>query len=800
MRVRPVFALAFACSAAHAGEAASPQVKFDATMLRNARDVDVSVFETGHPVHAGEQDVDVWRNGALLGRRRVRFAGADAQPCFETNFVAWLGVGIARLSTPRRESLAHESCAGIATLHPAASARYEPGEFALHISIPQALLARRDAAVDTTVLETGIPAFRLSYGATVLRTEARGASPFHQGSLRLDTGMNAGAWRLRHRSTHLWRPARPRESDTLSAHLERDVSRFDARLTLGDFNATGLLLDPIALRGVRFQSDDRMLPASHLRNAPTIRGVADTNARVQVRQAGRLLFDTTVPPGPFALEDVIPLGRGGDLDVRIVEADGSVRSFLVPYAAMPGLLRVGHKRFGLVAGVLRNADAWDAPVVAGALEAGVHDRITARAAAQATAGHTQVLGGIAFASRVGALSLDRLHARTSRDTGLARGAGTRAAFMTQAMARTTLQVSAQHTPASFHALQHVLRPHGPHRERQRFDATLHQTFGHRRHGLRLALVDRRFHAIRGKQRSAQLGWSMPTGRNGASLHASIEQTHRIAQRATHDAVLSLTVPLRIGSATSFANTHARAGSGRFDLQSGISGVFDDRNAWNLGFAHAGEARGSTTTTSASLAHAGRAGHVDAGLSVSPVMRQASINAEGGLLAHAHGVTFGPRLGDTIALVRAEHGGGAHVLQAPNVRLDRRGHALVPQLSPYRRNRVGIEVRGASTDVAFDWTERDVVPRAGAIIDVPLASAYRPMHFVRIVRGDGRSPPMGARIVDASGTTRGLVGRDGVARVPADGDAWFLDGHPSPCTIATESADTIPVATCPASPG
>ena len=668
----------------------------------------------------------------------------------------------------------------IATLHPAASARYDPGELALHVSIPQALLAPRSAAIDATSLEDGIPAFRLSYGATLLRSQARGAQPFHQGSLRLDAGMNAGAWRLRHRSTHLWRPARARESDTLSAHLERDVSRFDARLTLGDFNATGLLFDPVALRGVRFQSDDRMLPAPHLRSAPTIRGVADTNARVQVRQAGRLLFDTTVPPGPFAFEDVLPLGRGGDLEVRIVEADGRVRSFLVPYAAMPGLLRAGHQRFGIVAGVLRDVEAWDAPVVAGALEAGVHDRITARAAAQATAGHAQVLGGVAFASRVGALAIDRIHARTSRDTGLARGASTRAAFTTEAAAaRTTLQVSAWHMPASFHALQHVVRSHGPHRERQRFDATLHKTFGHRRHGLRLALVDRRFHDVRGNQRSAQLGWSMPAGRNGTLLHATIEQTHAIARRAAHHAVLSLTVPLRMGNAASFANTHARAGAGRLDLQSGISGVFNDRQAWNFGVAHADDARGSTTTTSASLAHAGRAGHVDAGLSVSPAMRQASVTAEGGLVVHPHGVTFGPRLGDTIALLRAEHGAGAHVLQAPNLRLDRRGHALVPQLSAYRRNRVGIEVRGASTDVAFDWTERDVVPRAGAIIDVPLASAYRPMHFVRIVGGDGKAPPFGARIIDATGTTRGLVGREGVARVPADGDAWFLEGHALP---------------------
>ena len=780
MRVRPAFALAFACSAVHAGEAASSHVKFDTAMLRNARDVDVSAFEAGHPVRTGERDVEVWRNGELLGRRRVRIAGADAQPCLETDFVAWLGVAVARLAASQRESLASGPCTGVATLHPAASARYDPGELALHVSIPQALLAPRSAAIDATVLEDGIPAFRLSYGATLLRSQARGAQPFHQGSLRLDAGMNAGAWRLRHRSTHLWRPARARESDTLSAHLERDVSRFDARLTLGDFNATGLLLDPVALRGVRFQSDDRMLPAPQLRSAPTIRGVADTNARVQVRQAGRLLFDTTVPPGPFAFEDVLPLGRGGDLEVRIVEADGRVRSFLVPYAAMPGLLRAGHQRFGIVAGVLRDVEAWDAPwsrarwkpacTIASRRVQPRRQRWVMRKSWAASHSLPASVRSRSIASMrapraTRALRAARARARPSRRRLRRRVRRCKSARGT--CLHRFSRCSTWCVPTGPTANASVSMPR----------CTRHSATGGT--GCVLALVDRRFHDVRGNQRSAQLGWSMPAGRNGTLLHATIEQTHAIARRAAHHAVLSLTVPLRMGNAASFANTHARAGAGRLDLQSGISGVFNDRQAWNFGVAHADGARGSTTTTSASLAHAGRAGHVDAGLSVSPAMRQASVTAEGGLVVHPHGVTFGPRLGDTIALLRAEHGAGAHVLQAPNLRLDRRGHALVPQLSPYRRNRVGIEVRGASTDVAFDWTERDVVPRAGAIIDVPLASAYRPMHFVRIVGGDGKAPPFGARIIDATGTARGLVGREGVARVPADGDAWFLEGHALP---------------------
>ena len=78
--VRPALALAFACSAAHAGEAASPRVRFDTAMLRNARDVDVSAFETGHAARTGVHDVEVWRTpdgGATWTHRTLTKAKTD---------------------------------------------------------------------------------------------------------------------------------------------------------------------------------------------------------------------------------------------------------------------------------------------------------------------------------------------------------------------------------------------------------------------------------------------------------------------------------------------------------------------------------------------------------------------------------------------------------------------------------------------------------------------------------------------------------------------------------------------------
>ena len=415
-------------------------------------------------------------------------------------------------------------------------------------------------------LDAGITAFRLAYGATLLRSQARGAQPFHQGSLRFDAGMNAGAWRLRHRSTHLWRPARARESDTLSAHLERDVSRFDARLTLGDFNATGLLFDPVALRGVRFQSDDRMLPASQLRNAPTIRGVADTNARVQVRQARAVAvrYDG-------AARAVRARGRASARARR--RSRGPHRGSRWSRPVLPRALR---RDAGVAARRAKAVRACRGPVARHGRvgRARGRGRIGSRRArsrhvARRRAGDCRPRAGLGrrrvrFARRCACRSIACMRAHRANGPCARREPRARPSRRRLAAARTTLQISASHMPASFHALQHAVHSPGPRRERQRFDATLHKTFGDRRHGLRLSLVDRRFHDMRGNQRSAQLGWSMPAGRNGADV-ARHDRSHarRSPRRATHHAVLSLTVPLRIGNAASFVHAHARAGAGPF---------------------------------------------------------------------------------------------------------------------------------------------------------------------------------------------------------------------------------------------
>ncbi len=85
----------------------------------------------------------------------------------------------------------------------------------------------------------------------------------------------------------------------------------------------------------------QMLPNSKQNFTPRVQGIAQSNALVTIEQNGFVVYQKEVPPGPFAITDLQLAGGGADLDVSVKEADGSVTTYLVPYAAVPNMLQPG---------------------------------------------------------------------------------------------------------------------------------------------------------------------------------------------------------------------------------------------------------------------------------------------------------------------------------------------------------------------------------------------------------------------------------------------------------------------------
>src|SRR5690606_12745300 len=172
--------------------------------------------------------------------------------------------------------------------------------------------------------------------------------------------------------------------------------------------------DGVGFRGIAVTSDDRMLPDSRRGYAPVVRGVAQTNAKVTIRQRDHVIYETTVAPGPFEIDDLYDTNFGGDLDVTVTEADGREQRFVVPFAAVPQLLRQGQNRFGFVAGQVRDSTLknGEPAMLEATWQRGLSNSFTGYAGTTLSEGYGALLLGGAYNTRWGAVSGDVTFSRT----------------------------------------------------------------------------------------------------------------------------------------------------------------------------------------------------------------------------------------------------------------------------------------------------------------------------------------------------------------------------------------------------
>lgn len=120
--------------------------------------------------------------------------------------------------------------------------------------------------------------------------------------------------------------------------MYRALPRIQSKLTMGENYISSDIFSGWSYTGALLESDDRMLPPRLRGYAPQITGIAETNARVIVKQQERVLYDSTVPAGPFSIEDLDSAIRG-QLDVEVIESNGQTKTFTVNTAYVPYLTR-----------------------------------------------------------------------------------------------------------------------------------------------------------------------------------------------------------------------------------------------------------------------------------------------------------------------------------------------------------------------------------------------------------------------------------------------------------------------------
>ena len=339
---------------------ASDEIEFNSSFLqlKNPGSIDLSWFSTGANTPPGTYQADVYINDKLVTNSQIviqPYKDKLTRVCLTESIIRKIDFDYAVLpSNFVAEINKNTQCIDIENIIPDASVNFESNESRLNIQVPQLYIKKiARGFVETDLWDQGITSATFNYNVNGYNQDSYGKNR-QSAYASLSTGINIGSWYFRQNGNLSWSDSHGSRYSSLDAYIQKDISEWQGRIIIGQTNTQGQLFDTIPFTGIQFNTDERMLPTSQRGYAPEIHGVARTTARVTVTQNNQLIYETTVSPGEFVINDLYPAGFGGNLDVIVFEANGTEQHFSVAYDSMAQLLRPGFQRFSAVIGQYNN--------------------------------------------------------------------------------------------------------------------------------------------------------------------------------------------------------------------------------------------------------------------------------------------------------------------------------------------------------------------------------------------------------------------------------------------------------------
>ncbi|MFR0693343.1 fimbria/pilus outer membrane usher protein [Enterobacterales bacterium AE_CKDN230030158-1A_HGKHYDSX7] len=757
--------------------------------------VDVSRFENGAPVQPGVYQLDVYVNEAWIGRMPIRAvangAGKDAAATYCINAAQFpeLGVAVNKLPADKQKQIVGD-CIDFSAVVPDGKIDVDLSELTARVSIPQLYVGRQVRGyVDPSQWDSGVTAGFINYDTNLYRSESHGTNS-DQHYVGLNTGMNLSDWRLRYNSSynHSKTDGGSTQSryQNISSYAQRDITSLKSQFTAGQYYSPSDLFDSVPFTGVQLASDDRMLPDSQRGFAPQIRGVADTNAVVRVKQGQTVIYETSVAPGPFEIDDLYNTGYAGDLTVEITEADGRVKSFLVPYASINQLVRPGVSRFSVTAGQYRDDDLGREPNFAqGTYQYGLNNVMTVYTGGIVANSYQAGQGGLAFSTPFGALASDVTVSNATdlptERAGIKRDMSGQSYRMTYSKlleaTSTNMTIAAyRFNSENYLSLQDYAQVWGRldndyefDRQRNRYQLTVNQPVGERS-SFYFSGSKQDYWNRSGTDTSFQAGYN--TGFSWGTLGLSASRTSNSYQTNgygnTDDYqntyMVSVNVPFGMdsGRPMSISTNVSATDNKNNSVQTTLSGTAGEERQISYAVYGAGNKVDNDRQYSggANLTYNSPHAIYNASASGGDGYKQGGLGARGSIVIHPGGVNFSQNQGETLAVLEAKGAEGAAINANVGAKVAGNGYAVVGGLTPYRQNDIEIDPKGSSKDVELQVTSQSVAPRFGSIVMLKYPTVTGAPVLMTVKRDDGEVIPLGAEVLDAKGNNLSMVGQGG----------------------------------------
>lgn len=811
---------------------------FDPSMLESqlgvdTSQIDLSQFSKSNAVLAGEYRVQVELNRNLLGDKTITYAenkAGEIVPVFTPELLEEWGVNVKVI--PNLSKLEpNTKITNITDYIKDATVYSDVSQLTLRVTIPQiAMLNKAEGYIEPELLDDGIPALFFNYflSGNKNRNDSSysGTKKSNSSFVSLNAGMNLGAWRLRSNMSYSRNSGDYGSSSSTNfnnTYLMRTLYSIRSTFNVGEISTGNEVFDSIPFKGMKLASNEEMLPSSQRGFAPEVNGIAQSNARVTIRQNGYVVYQTYVAPGAFTLKDVYATGNAGDLDVTITEEDGTEKTFTIAFSSLPVMLRPGGYKYETSVGRYdggNTIDSKEADFFLGSFIYGLPTNSTLYGGLLMAKNYFSAAAGVGVSlGSFGALSTDITHASANMGGELGDKVG-QSFRIRYSKSMTTTGTSIDLTALRYSSrsyfsfadfnnydrrLKEGVAPWLNQRQRSSFTTSISQSLGG--YGsifLSGSISD--YWDINREVRQVAVGYNGSFKRINYSIRYSIDRIKdQTSWPENRQLSLSISVPFSVFSNSEMARNMSSSymftqdNNNRASHQLGVHGSFLDGKL-GYGISQGYENKGVGNSGAINASYSGSKSNISAGYNYNKDSQGINASASGGVLIHSGGILMGQTMGSSIGVIEAEGAKGTKLNNQDTV-INGQGYALYPHLSSYSANTINMDVNSLPNDVMLNETSKTVYPTAGSVVKVKFDTKLGYQVIMTLKRADNSVIPFGAIATlveqDSKEANTGIVG---------DNNQLFMSGLPDSsrldiswgqdknqkCTVNFSNLSAIPV--------
>ncbi|MEZ2683557.1 fimbria/pilus outer membrane usher protein [Proteus vulgaris] len=588
--------------------------------------------------------------------------------------------------------------------------KYQFSNQKLNLIIPQkALIKKTDYAINEQDWDNGITALFTQYSYSIKYHQKKS---FEQ-KLNLHSGINIGAWRVRSQSGFNWIKD-SYQSKLSSIYTYRQINSFSSVFYGGKFSPTTRILSNDKIIGFQLISNNLISNKNLYANSPIIEGTADTQAQVIIKQGDKIIYETTVPPGPFLLNSLPSIGSE-KLILEIKETDGRVKVSTHYFTSLPNQLNQGSYQYNIISGTLPDhPNNKNALFILSEFSYGLSQKITSYSAIKKQDNQQKYLSGLSLDLGVlGGLATDISYEKNNNDK-----------IKYQFRYQKNIPITQTYFTSGISFYHYLDNSLSKNHIKKNYSLSLSQNINELGF-ISLHYYDKTYH---NSSKEFEIGASFSSSFNRVNYHLKYDFKK---EKHFPDHYFSFNFHIPIGDSEHYQwinnQTNYQINNKRYTNSTNIGGTLLNNNlGYSINYQHTHHPKRKYNQFSANTRYQNNYQSYSFSGNKSENGYNLNFLANGALVLHSEGITLTPRLGKTFALVNTQGIAGIKTSFSPNLETDIFGNLILNNITPYRINKIKLNAATLPQSVETEYYSKSIIPTLGAISKVtfPMKTGYR----------------------------------------------------------------------------